>query len=106
MTDKLTVYNLALGHLGKRRLNSLTEPREDRRALDDYWATVTAYCLAQGFWSFALRSTVSTETLWTPATGGSYGFSYGYTRPSDSLLLFAVADNVAYSPQIDRDFVE
>ena len=32
--SKLSIYNQALGHLGERRLATLSEPREPRRVLE------------------------------------------------------------------------
>jgi hypothetical protein len=56
MTDKLGLYNLALGHLEERKLASLTENREPRRVLDDYYDQELAYCLERKFWNFIYRT--------------------------------------------------
>lgn len=80
MTDKLTLYNLALGHLEERRLVSLGEQREPRRVLDDYWASVTGFCLERKIWNFMLRTVrIDASSTVTPA----FGFDFAFTIPND-----------------------
>lgn len=80
MTDKLTLYNLALGHLGERKLASLNEQREPRRVLDDFWSSVSNYCLERKIWNFMIR-TVQTDSSSTliPA----FGFNFAFKIPPD-----------------------
>jgi hypothetical protein len=80
MTDKLTVYNEALGHLDERRLASLAENREPRRALDDFWQGVVNYCLERKFWNFGYR-TVEIDASSTLVPG--FGYLYAFKIPND-----------------------
>ncbi len=80
MTDKLSVYNLALGHLEQRRLASLSENREPRRVLDDYWEHAVAYCLERKFWNFMYR-TVSIEA--SASVDPAFGYLYAHKIPDD-----------------------
>lgn len=80
MTDKLTLYNEALGHLDERPLASLSEGREPRRALDAFYAGVTAYCLERKFWNFGYRAvSIDASTTIVP----QFGFLYAFTIPND-----------------------
>lgn len=75
MTDKLTVYNGALGHLEERRLASLSEPREPRRVLDDLWDKEVAYCLERKFWNFGYRAvSIDASTTLVPTFGPQFAF--------------------------------
>jgi hypothetical protein len=79
-TDKLKIYNMALGHLLERRLRSLSENREPRRVLDDYWDQEVAYCLERKMWNFIQRAvTIDASTSVTPA----FGFLYAFPLPDD-----------------------
>jgi hypothetical protein len=80
MADKLSLYNLALGHLQERRLKSLAEEREPRRVLDDYWDQVAAYCLERKFWNFIYRTVaIDASSTVVPA----FGYLYAFTIPID-----------------------
>jgi hypothetical protein len=80
MTDKLTLYNLALGHLAEGRLKSLTENREPRRVLDDYWDQEVAYCLERKLWNFAYRAVqIDASNTVTPG----FGFLFAFVIPDD-----------------------
>ena len=80
MTDKLTLYNLALAHLEERRIASLNEQREPRRVLDDFWSSVTGYCLERKIWNFMLRTVrIDASSTVTPA----FGFKFAFTIPND-----------------------
>lgn len=91
MTDKLALYNNTLaGLLGVRRLESLSVPSEPRRALDDVFAEVVAYCLERKFWNFAYRAVaIDASSIATPL----FGFLYVFKIPDDWIrtrLLSAV----------------
>jgi hypothetical protein len=80
MTDKLGLYNLVLGHLEERKLASLTENREPRRVLDDYYDQELAYCLERKFWNFIYRTvSIDASTTIQPA----FGFQYAFRIPND-----------------------
>lgn len=93
MAAKLTSYNAALGHLEQRRLASLTENREPRRVLDDYWDKVVAYCLARESWNFSYRAVqVDHDDAITPG----FGYSYAFRIPDDWLRT----RNLSASPNL------
>lgn len=97
MADKLTTYNLALNHLGERRLSALTEAREPRRALDDIWATEVAYCLERKFWNFTYRSVLlDASTSVVP----SFGFKYAFTIPADWVRTRRLSASETFDPPL------
>jgi len=82
--DQLGLYNQALYLLGERSLASLTENREPRRILDVVWRGAVKFCLEQGQWKFALRTsklTYSTDVIPT------FGYSRAFERPTDCVHL-------------------
>lgn len=89
-TDKLQLYNLALTvYLGERKLASLSENREPRRALDDAWSGgsgngAVKYCLEQGHWKFAQRAV---KLAYTPSITPAFGHQYAFTKPTDCVKL-------------------
>jgi hypothetical protein len=88
MTDRLTLYNLALGHLRERRLASLSENREPRRVLDDFWTSNLNYCLERKLWNFAFRAIeIDASTTVTP----TFGFTYAFTIPNDWIRTVIVS---------------
>jgi hypothetical protein len=94
VTDKLTLYNLALGHLQERRIASLAEPREPRRVLDDFWPSVSSYCLERKIWNFMLRAIqIDASSSVTPG----FGFNFAFTVPSDWIRTLKVSTE----PQLD-----
>lgn len=92
MASKLGVYNAALLHIGERKLSSLSEAREPRRALDDVWDTTVAYCLEQGFWNFAMR-TVQMDS--SASVDPAFGYQYAFTKPADWVRTYVVASDEA-----------
>jgi hypothetical protein len=94
VTDKLTQYNLALGHLRERRLASLSENREPRRTLDSYWNQVTAETLEAGFWKFIKRSVmIDASTTIEPA----FGYLYAFRIPDDWIRTVQIASDESFS---------
>lgn len=97
MASKLSVYRDAALHLGARKLSSLSESTETRRALDDAWDDATAFCLEQGFWNHAMRVVQSDSSASvTPA----FGYNYAFTKPSDLIRTFIFSDNERLEPQL------
>lgn len=94
MTDKLTLYNLTLGHLRERRLGSLSENREPRRALDDFYDQVVQECLEEGYWNFMIRSVQAdhSETL-TPG----FGWAYAFPLPNDWVRVVIVSADESFT---------
>jgi hypothetical protein len=101
MADQLTTYNLALVHLGERKLAALTENREPRRVLDDAWTTIPQYCIAQGMWYFGMRTSGALVQV-----AGDLGYAHGYTKPSDLIHVFSIGDNVGFNPQSISDYLD
>ena len=98
MTDQLTLYNLALGHLSERRLVSLQEQREPRRVLDDFWASVTGLCLERKIWNFMLRTVqIDASSTVTPA----FGFNFAFTIPNDWIRTRLVSTEPALQPPLN-----
>jgi len=89
VTDKLSLYNAALSHIGDRKLASLTEEREPRYVLDDIFDDgAIDYCLEQGLWSFATRTL---EMDYTPSVEPDFGYRRGFQKPTDWLRTVALA---------------
>lgn len=102
MTDKLTLYNLALGHLMERRIVSLQEQREPRRVLDDFWGSVTGYCLERKMWNFMLRTvSIDASSTVTPA----FGFLSAFKIPDDWIRTLWVSTTPMMQPPLN-DFKE
>lgn len=88
--DRLSLYNHALYLLGERKIASLTENREPRRVLDSVWDDAISYCLEQGQWKFAIRTsklTYSTDV--TP----EFGYRRAFEKPSDCVRLTKVCSD-------------
>lgn len=102
MASKLGLYNQALGHLEERKLASLTEGREARRVLDDYWDTVVKYCLEQGFWNFAMRAIQSDSST---SISPTFGYSYAFSKPSDWVRTLSVSTSETFNPPL-LDYVD
>lgn len=102
MTDQLSLYNLALLHLGERRIASLNENREPRRVLDDLWPTVRQLCLEEAQWNFFLRTIqIDASGTLTP----SFGWKYAFTIPTDWLRTKLVSTVETMTPPL-LDFAE
>lgn len=93
---QLTLYNGALRELGERKLASLSENREPRRALDDVYESALKYCLEQGHWKFAQRTSKITYAAgFTP----SFGYLRQFAKPSDLVKLSRIsADEYLVNP--------
>ena len=97
MTTKLGIYNDALGLLGERKVASLSEAREPRRVLDDYYDNVIAYCLERGFWNFAMRSVqLDSSASYDPP----FGYSYAFEKPTDWVRTFVISANEGFDPPL------
>ena len=89
-TSKLEVYNLALGHLGSRRLASLSENREPRRELDAEWHQAVLACLERGQWLFATRAV---QVLPSDSVVPPFGYALAYPKPDDWLRTIEVCSD-------------
>lgn len=88
--DKLGMYNQALYLLGERSLASLTENREPRRVLDTVWNGAIKYCLEQGQWKFAMRTS---KLTYSEDIAPSFGYQRGFERPTDCVRLSKVCSD-------------
>ena len=97
MASKLSLYNDALLILGDRKLASLAEGRDARRALDDAYDQALAYCLEKGFWNFAMRSVqVDSSASVVP----TFGYQFAFTKPSDLRRVHSVSANETMDPPL------
>src|SRR5690349_21802567 len=97
MTDKLTLYNDALLILGERKLASLAEAREPRRALDDAYDLTLRYALEQGYWNFAIRAVqLAASASVTPA----FGYMHAFTKPADFVRVVEQSASETFSPPL------
>ena len=90
--DRLGLYNKALLACGERFLSALTDSNEPRRLLDNVWdSDGREYCLEQGAWQFAMRTTriEVDESFTTP----DFGYQYAFTKPTDWVATDAVCQD-------------
>jgi hypothetical protein len=87
MTTQLTLYNGALRALKERPLAGLTDPVKSRRELDNVWDSAIKACLEQGYWNFAVRTSVFTPDVGYTAT---FGYKNRFTIPTDFVRLVAL----------------
>ena len=95
MATQLSLYNAALLLIGERKLASLVENREPRRALDAVWdlkgdgtSSFVNFVLEAGQWKFALKTVrlqVSADVI--PA----FGYTYAYKQPVDYVRIVAIS---------------
>ena len=84
MNTQLSLYNRALTYLGERKLASLSENREPRRVLDDIWNGGVKFCLEQGQWKFALRTS---KLIYAPEIEPSFGYPRAFEKPEDCVRV-------------------
>lgn len=97
MADKLSSYNLALHHLKTRRLSSLADRVEARRALDDFWDHVTQLCLEEAQWNFMMRTIQQDASVdVVPA----FGWKYAFPKPNDWLRTTMVSTVETFIPPL------
>ncbi|MES2671621.1 MAG: hypothetical protein V4673_14555 [Pseudomonadota bacterium] len=97
MTDKLSMYNMALGHLMEGSLASLSEGVEKRRVLDSFWVHVVGKCLEETFWKFAKR-TVQIDASST--TEPAFGFTQAFRVPDDWIRTDEMSASETLSPPL------
>lgn len=104
MTDRLKLYNAALGECGERKLASLSESREPRRILDDVWDNgFINDVLAQGEWTFATR------TIELPAdddTETQFGYANAFVIPTDHLKTVGLCEDERFDVPLLEYHVE
>jgi len=104
MTTQLSLYNGALRELGERKLASLSENTEARRSLDDVYTGALKYCLEQGYWKFALRSSkLDYEPSFTPPSG--FTLNRQFEIPADHVRLAKMCTDGSFNSPL-LDYVE
>ncbi len=97
MADKLSLYNMTLGHLLEGSLASLSESAERRRVLDSFWVNATNKCLETTFWKFAKRSmSIDASTTIDPA----FGFSFAFKVPDDCIRADEISASEGLQPPL------
>lgn len=93
-TSQLQIYNLALGLLSARKLASVSEARESRRVLDEFYDSVVAYCLERKMWNFATRAaSLDASTDVVPEFGPKFAFAL----PDDWVRTVMVSTDQTFS---------
>lgn len=88
MTNKLSLYNLALGtYIGTERLANLTENVPSRHALDAIYDGALEYMLKRGMWEFALRTVQLTKEVTAPAFHRQHAFA----KPLDFVRIARIS---------------
>lgn len=88
---------MALLNLEERRLSSLTENREPRRVLDDYYNHAIGYCQEQGLWAFMVRS-VQQDASTTIIPG--FGYLYAFNLANDWVRTVLVSTSPTFRPPL------
>jgi hypothetical protein len=90
--SKLSIYNGALTRfLGERKLSSLTESREPRRALDDVWDQGgVKTCLQMAQWNFAINSA---QLDYDPSISPPFGYRRAFAKPDDFVRTAGVCQD-------------
>lgn len=102
-TSQLDLYNRALEILGERSLASLTENREPRRILDAIWPSVVNFCLNEGCWKFALRSS---QMIADPSIAPIFGYKSGWMMPADWVRTVKVCSDEYLTEPMTRYSIE
>lgn len=98
MATQLQIYNLALNLLKETKLADLTEAREARYVLDDWWSQTRQWMLEAGFWKFALRSaSITQDTLIVP----EFGPPLAHNKPDDWVKTYAVSASERFDPLLE-----
>jgi hypothetical protein len=94
MTSKLQIYQGAALALGDRKIISLTENRETRRALDSVWERDgVKRCLQMGLWHFASRSV---QYDYSPSVEPPFGFKRAFNKPEDWVRTTKMCEDEFY----------
>lgn len=100
MPSKLSIYQGAALALGDRKIMSLTENRETRRALDSVWERDgVKRCLQAGLWHFATRSV---RYDYSPSVEPPFGFRRAFNKPDDWIRTTKVCEDEFYNVPLLR----
>lgn len=83
MTSVVDICNFALGHIGNRTINSLTETSNEARRCNQFFELARDTTLRALDWNFASR----TQALALIDGASSLEWDYVYARPSNCLLI-------------------
>lgn len=99
MATQLGTYNKALFEISEAKLSSLSENRETRRVLDEYWTVGVYTCLQAASWNFASRTVrIDHDAAITP----SFGYRYVFQHPSDWLRTIGISADEYLSLPLER----
>lgn len=107
MTDKLSLYNLALAtYIGSRRLATLTDDDPARYALDAAYDKTLAYMLKRGAWEFALRTVELTPEVTAP----TFHRQHAYEKPDDFVRIARISPDARFDVELmgyrlDGDYI-
>lgn len=91
MPSKLSIYQGAALAIGDRKIMSLTENRETRRALDSVWERDgVKTCLQMGLWNFATRTM---QYDYSPSVEPPFGYKRAFNKPEDWVRTTAVCED-------------
>ncbi len=98
MPTKLTIFNDALGIIGREELDSPDKENTTGRKLRSLWDTVPELLLSETDWHFARKRDRPTRAGTTP----EFGYDYYYTLPNieDRKRIYRVYD---HAPHGDTD---
>lgn len=101
MTDKVSLYNKAGGHLSQERV-AITDDVLLVRELDAIYDATLLGCLEEGIWKWSLRSiNISYDpSIDTTAFGGR---KYGFTLPSDFVRISNINRSPYWLPNTELD---
>lgn len=98
MADKLSIYNMALGHLEEGSLRSLSEGVERRRVLDSFWPHVVGLALEEtGAWKFA-RRVIKIDA--SDSVSPDFGFTHAFQIPNDWVRTDEVSAQETLKPPL------
>lgn len=103
--NTLALYNIALGALGERTLDSTAENRPTRRELDKVATSGNGYIptlLHQGLWNFATLRSALTASTSVPG----FGFTTQYPLPSDFVRLVNISTSSTMTDPLLRYEIE
>lgn len=96
-TSQLSLYNGALRILKNAPLDTETDDRPERYALDAAYEDGLVYCLELAAWNFASRS----ATLATAGASGM-GYSRSVAFPTDYVKTIILSDQSSYFPPLEN----
>lgn len=100
MTTRLQLYNAALRLCESRSIASLTVAEESRRTLDEIWADGGVHwCLEQGQWKFAMRSS---QLDYDPSVAPEWGYQRAFIKPTDWCATSAVCSDEFYNSPLSQ----